>query len=117
MGESILQLSALRGAQATALRFGPDFVEFEFGAESVRIFGGLEFRARGFHISRAEAGWRDAVCSLIGDSVSEIDLTSQAVVNVVFKSGARLSIDIGNGGQAGSESMQYIKRGQLEVSW
>ena len=117
MAEGIVQLSSLRGANLTSVRFGSDFVEFEFGEQAIRALAGVEFHARGFRISSPESGSRDAFCSLIGDSIVEIDLTSHAVFNLVFRSGARLSIPLQPADRAALETMQYSKYGRLVVAW
>jgi hypothetical protein len=117
VAEGIVQLSSLRGEKLTSVRFGEDFVEFEFGEQAIRALAGVEFHARGFQISSPDSGSRDAFCSLIGDSAAEIDLTSHAVFNLVFTSGARLSIPLQPSHRAGLETMQYSKYGRLVVAW
>ncbi len=117
MAEGIVQLSSLRGEKLTSVRFAEDFVEFEFSGQVIRALAGVELHARGFQIASSENGSRDAFCSLIGDSVADVDLTSEPVFNLSFTSGSRLTIPLQAAYRLGLEAMQFTKYGRLVVVW
>lgn len=77
----------LVGRRLNSVRFLPHTVEFEFGGLVVGVSGDASIVAGGTRIAYPEAGSRDALCRLIGSTVSDMRKTTSGDIELDLDTG------------------------------
>lgn len=94
----------------TAVAFVHDYVEFHFDGKVIRAFGGPTVERKGKAIGADEAGWRDALCELIGAEVRDLVFVSVAPqrLRVCFANETDLVVPLVASKRTGPEVLHYV---------
>ena len=89
-----IQLQDLMGEPVSAVCFVQDYVELHFDGPILRCLIGPVLKSSEFNGKFPEIGARDALCSLIGQSVQALSLDDYEKLEVKFASGATLVVPL-----------------------
>ena len=97
----------LVGEPLNIVSFVMDYVEFHFNGPRIRALTNARVRIDGRDHEFPDAGSRDALCSLIGEEVREIQLKDSQHLKLTFASGKRLLIPLDNDSYIGPEALHW----------
>ncbi len=117
MAEGNSLFASLLGEPMNAVSFVMDYVEFHFNGQVVRALSSPAVQIGSTRTTFPDAGSRDALCSLIGDAVAEIEVDEESSLRLLFTSGARLSVPLDSAHRVGAEALHFMKDGQFVVIW
>jgi len=87
-------LEELIGKELAGVGFIRDYVEIYFDGPILRYYVFPVLHTSEEIINTEKINWRDSLCSLIGDVVSDIVCEEDIHVEVIFKSGKKLVVDM-----------------------
>lgn len=107
----------LVGEPVSAICFVHDYVELHFDGSILRCLVGPVLETAEFRIRFPDAGSRDGLCSLIGQSVQTISLDDHEEMEVGFSSGAKLIVPLDLAHRTTPEAMHFVPRsgGPIQV--
>lgn len=107
----------LAGEQISAVCFVQDYVEFHFDGPVLRALAPVTVAAAGRRWTAADAGYRDALCSVIGRVVSRAELEEGVNISVHLDGGAVITIPLHPGASPSGEAAHFLAqaRGALQV--
>lgn len=105
MGEKIYELLERR---VSGVCFIEDFVEIHFGDAILRCLADPIIKQRGQSIAFLEKGFRDAICSMIGDRVEKLKLVEDKCIELGTKSGLTLTVPLDNKSKDLPESAHFL---------
>jgi hypothetical protein len=117
MAEKNELFASLCGEPMNGVSFVMDYVEFHFNGQVIRALSNPEVQIGSNRTSFPDPGSRDALCSLIGETVVEIQVDEESSVRLLFTSGSRLSVPLGPSHRVGPEALHFMKDGQFVVIW
>ena len=82
-----MDISAIEGEELKSVAFVENFLELRFGAPLLTLYEWPYVMLPDFSVAYGEPEYRNALCSLIGESVSA----------ATFEEGQSLTIEFGNG--------------------
>ena len=106
MSSAILEV--LVGEEINAVSFVMDYVEFHFNGPILRSLTPPILLTKKGRIQFPEAGSRDALCSLIGDTVEAAIIKSEKTIELRLKSGRILSVPLDMGSRKGPEAAHFV---------
>lgn len=99
--------------------FVRDYVEFNFDGPILRAL--VPVRARGpnasFEITQGDLGWRDALCSFIGMSVTDVIMDDKRSITIAFASGSEIRLPLDAAGPGGESAHFQAKRNDHLHVW
>ena len=101
------KLSSLTGEQLSSVIFVADYVQFDFNGPVLSALSHPIVEVKGVRYRFPEQGSRDALCSLIQQSVADAGAQDNRSIDVTFDSGARLSISLAPHSYDGPEAATF----------
>lgn len=94
----------------SAVAFVHDYVEFHFDGKVLRVFTGPAVICNGKKIDVDEAGWRDALCDLIGAQVRDLAFLSETSshLKICFANDSALIVRLAASAKTGPEALHYV---------
>lgn len=94
----------------SAVAFVHDYVELHFDGKIIRAFGSLMVKHQGQLIGANDAGWRDALCGLIGKHVRDLAFFNDAHGRLVvsFENDTDLVVNLIISESSGPEVLHYV---------
>ena len=87
--------SELRDTQLTSVSFVQDYVQFDFDGPQLTLYVWPDVAdADGISIAYGEPGYRDALCSVIGETVTAPELNEGRSLTVEFENGTVLALSL-----------------------
>ena len=117
MAEPERLFGSLLGEPVSAVSFVMDYVEFHFNGQVIRALSSPILETRSGRFQFPGAGSRDALCSLIEDTVTEVQASEDSSLILSFSSGARLTVPLDHQSRIGPEALHFMKDGQFVVIW
>ena len=88
-------LASIHGEPLTAVEFVEDFLQLRFGEPLLRLFVWPDVAdPDGISIGYGQPGYRDALCSVIGETVTTADLEEGRSLTVEFENGTVLALSL-----------------------
>lgn len=88
-------LSSLVGEQLTAVEFVQDFLQLRFEEALLTLLVWPDAAdADGISVAFGQPGYRDALCSVIGEEVANADYTEGRSVTVEFENGTIFALSL-----------------------
>jgi hypothetical protein len=72
----------------SSVRFGRDVVELDFSGSRLSTAGLVVVAGASSRLANSEAGWRDALCSIIGSRVQRVRSAPADRFEIQFENGA-----------------------------
>lgn len=101
-------VASLVGAEMSAVSFVRDYVEFHFDGPILRSLTDPLVRLEGVELCFADAGWRDALCSVIGSTIQRAEVLSGDRIELVTTDGKQLSIPLDDRSRVGPEAAHFV---------
>jgi hypothetical protein len=98
------ELEILVGTQITAVCFVMDYVQFQFGGPILSALSDPVVKSVGFIKKRCDSGYRDALCSTIGETVREAQVRENEVIKLTLANDTVIEIPIDEGSKHQSEA-------------
>ena len=90
-----MSLSTLAGEHLTAVEFVEDFVQLRFGEALLVLFVWPDVAdADAISVAFGQPGYRDALCSTIGEAVTEADLNEGRSLTIEFENGTVFALSL-----------------------
>lgn len=87
--------SELRDTQLSSVAFVQDYLELDFDGPLLTLYVWPDVAdADGISIAYGEPGYRDALCSVIGETVTTPELTEGRALTVEFENGTVLALSL-----------------------
>lgn len=114
---SEMQLHQLQGVAVSAVCFVQDYVELHFDGPILRCLAGPLLKSGSFAGAFPDAGTRDALCSLIGQTVINVSLKDKLQLEMEFSTGTSFTIPLDPRRRSGPESMHFVPQigGPIQV--
>lgn len=88
-------LSTLEGEELTAVEFIERFVQLRFNEALLRFYVWPDVAdADGISVAFGEPGYRDALCSLIGETATAAALDAERSLTIEFENGTLLAMSL-----------------------
>lgn len=87
-------LEELRGRELTAVTFVQDYLQLWFDGPGLNVNNPLTVRTGAVHVTSRQPGFRDALCSQITKTVSQVEFSPDQELAICFEGGARLSVSL-----------------------
>lgn len=112
-----LQLRDLEGEPVSAVCFVQDYVELHFDGPILRCLVGPVLKTHAFEGVFPDNGSRDALCSLIGESIRRLALVDEEELEIEFSSNSKLIVPLNPARRYGAEAMHFVPRvdGPIQV--
>jgi hypothetical protein len=108
---------SLLGEPVNAVSFVMDYVEFHFNGQVIRALSSPILETQSGRFQFPSAGSRDALCSLIEDTVTDVQASEDSSLTLSFSSGARLTVPLDHQSRVGPEAVHFMKDGEFVVIW
>lgn len=105
-------LSAIEGAELTAVEFVEDYVQLRFGGPLLRLYAWPYVMLPEFSVAFGEAEYRNALCAQIGETVATAMLEEGDALTVEFGNGVVLGLSLREEDLDGPESGSYSETGE-----
>ncbi len=90
-----MALTGIHGEALTAVEFVEDYLQLRFGEPLLRLFVWPEVAdPDGIAIGYGQPGYRDALCSVIGETVTTAELEEGRSLTVEFENGTVLALSL-----------------------
>lgn len=108
-------LFSIQGEELNAVCFVMDYVEFHFNGMVLRALNMPVLEVQGETVSFPNAGSRDALCGLIGETVVAVQIQESKAIQVSFTNQKvlRISLQIIAGG--GPEAAHFVAGRNLPI--
>lgn len=94
--------------QLSAVCFVMDYVEFCFDGPILRALTGPVISDGGQHATFPDPGSRDALCSIIGDVVEDVQVNEERDLRVLFRSGRTVVVPVDLDSRSGPEAAHFV---------
>jgi hypothetical protein len=107
----------LAGEVLSAVCFVHDYIEFDFDGPVLRALTPVTVTVAGQRWTSPQPGYRDALCSIIGATVSTVELQEGIEIAVRFGTEAELRISLREGASPSGEAAHFLPEpgGALQV--
>ena len=109
-----MDVSGLVGEELKAVSFVEDFLELRFEAPLFTLYDWPHVLLPDFSVAYGEPEYRNALCSLIGQEVTEASLEEGAALTIEFADGVVLGLSLREEDVDGPESGSYSETGLAE---
>jgi hypothetical protein len=109
-----MDISAIEGEDLKAVEFVEDYLQLRFGAPLLKLYDWPHVLLTDFSVAFGEPEYRNALCSLIGETVSTASLEEDDALTIEFGSGVVLGLSLREEDVDGPESGSYSATG-LEI--
>jgi hypothetical protein len=99
-------LFQLVGESLNAVTFIEDYVELSFNGPKLQALTLIRFIGEGLSLNPQQPGWRDGLCSLIGQTVSNVKMGDDFEIR--FSSGGTIYISLRAEDHRGPEAMIFL---------
>ena len=93
-------------AKANALsevRFVHDYVQFIFEPHTLSLYAPLHVLAEGRALARGDVGYYDSICSLIGETLTDVTRHEREQLEFTFSNGTKVVLSLRTEDAAGPE--------------
>ena len=91
----MIDLSTLSGEQLNAVEFVQDYLQLRFGDPLLTLYVWPDVAdADGISVAFGQPGYRDALCSVIGESVTTASYDEGRALTVEFENGTVLALSL-----------------------
>lgn len=98
----------LVGEPMSAVSFVMDYVEFHFSGPVLRALTGVQVSIAGVNHTFPGIGSRDALCSLIGQTLKAVTLDAGVAARLQFANGGVVTIPLDESSRVGPEAMHFV---------
>ena len=106
-----MDVSAIEGEELKAVEFVEDYLQLRFGAPLLKLYDWPHVLLTDFSVGFGEPEYRNALCSLIGETVSTASLEEDDALTIEFESGVVLGLSLREEDVDGPESGSYSMTG------
>ncbi|HWG04293.1 MAG TPA: hypothetical protein VG271_04700, partial [Beijerinckiaceae bacterium] len=103
-------LKPLIGEYLSGVYFVMDYVQLDFSGQTLTVYNPLTVTADRALWSRADSGWREALCARIGRHVVT-GTCSDNEINIEFEDGAAFSVSLRDEAYIGPEAFNFASPG------
>ena len=90
-----MDLNALDGEELTAVEFVETFLQLRFGGSLLRLYVWPDVAdPDGISVGHGQPGYRDALCSVIGENVSTAALDHGRSLTLEFENGVVIAVSL-----------------------
>jgi hypothetical protein len=107
----IRHVEDLVGEELSAVCFVTDYVEFHFAGPVLRSLSSPTVSQGNLHWTFPEEGSRDALCRLIGTTVSALSLVETEKLEIVMTNGMVMRVPLDLSSRVGPEAMHFVPAG------
>jgi hypothetical protein len=97
-------LEGLVGEFMSSVEFVMDYVQLRFNGSALTAFNGLLVHDAGQVFCETEAGYRDAICALIGVVVSAVEIREEDFIQITFSDSRKIIVPLRADDAVGPES-------------
>jgi len=106
-----MDISAIESAELKSVEFVEDFLQLRFGAPLLRLYAWPHVLLPDFSVAYGEPEYRNALCSLIGETVEKAMLEEDDALTLEFANGIVLGLSLREEDLDGPESGSYSETG------
>ena len=89
-----MDMSSILGEELNAVEFVQDFLQLRFSAPLFALYAWPHVLLPDFSVAYGEPEYRNALCSLIGETVAEASLEEGAALTIEFSNGIVLGLSL-----------------------
>jgi hypothetical protein len=108
VAETRRTIDSLVGEELSAVSFVMDYVEFHFNGPVFRALTHPVLSDRNLEIRFPSLGSRDALCGLIGQTVSKVIVLKGEAITLQFERGASLRVPLDKASRMGPEAAHFM---------
>src|SRR5580693_3119597 len=108
-----MDVSAVIGEELKAVEFVEDFLQLRFDAPLLTLYDWPHVLLTDFSVAFGEPEYRNALCSLIGETVSTASLEEDDALTIEFGNGLVLGLSLREEDVDGPESGSFSESGDL----
>ena len=109
-----MDISTIIGEELKAVSFVEDFLELRFDTPMLTLYDWPHVLLPDFSVAFGEPEYRNALCSLIGEEVSQASLDEGAALTIEFTNGMVLGLSLREEDVDGPESGSFSATGSAE---
>ena len=87
-------LEMIIGEKLISVGFVLDYLHFDFGGPALSAYSVPTFRSRGSVLRETDAGYRDALCGLIGKTVERVQVRESEGLEIAFEGAGAIEISL-----------------------
>jgi len=106
-----MEVTGLIGTELKSVTFVEDYLELRFGEPLLKLYDWPHVLLTDFSVGFGEPEYRNALCSLIGETVSTASLEEDDALTIEFESGVVLGLSLREEDVDGPESGSYSASG------
>ena len=101
-------LETIVGEFMSSVEFAMDCVQLRFNGSALTAFVSLQVHNRDQTFRKADPGYRDAICALIGAAVAGTEVREGEVLRIIFAEDHSIAVSLRAEGSAGPESAYFV---------
>jgi hypothetical protein len=106
-----MDITAIEGEELKAVAFVEDYLELRFGAPLLTLYNWPYVMLPDFSVAYGEPEYRNALCSLIGETVATATLDEESALTIEFTNGVVLGLSLREEDLDGPDSGSYSETG------
>ena len=106
-----MDISAIEGEELKAVEFVEDYLQLRFGEPLVKLYDWPHVLLTDFSVAFGEPEYRNALCSLIGETVTAASLEEDDALTIEFGNGVVFGLSLREEDVDGPESGSYSESG------
>ena len=107
-----MDISAIEGAELKAVEFVEDYLQLRFGEPLLRLYDWPHVLLPDFSVAFGEPEYRNALCSLIGETVEKAMLEEGDALTIEFANGFVFALSLREEDVDSPESGSYSVTGE-----
>jgi len=108
-----MDISAIEGEELKAVEFVEDYLQLRFGESLLRLYDWPHVLLTDFSVAFGEPEYRNALCSLIGETVEKAMLEEDDALTIEFANGIVFGLSLREEDVDGPESGSYSATGDV----
>lgn len=110
-------LEMLVGESLSSVEFVVDYVQLRFNGSCLTAFVCPRVFGPGQTLSKADPGYRDALCALIGADVVSTEVREEEFLRVAFKDGRAITVSLHSNDAVGPERAYFTSESGVWWTW
>ena len=106
-----MDITAIEGEELKAVAFVEDYLELRFGSPLLTLYNWPYVMLPDFSVAFGEPEYRNALCSLIGETVATATLDEESALTIEFGNGVVLGLSLREEDLDGPDSGSYSETG------
>ena len=103
-----VSLMKIVGEQLSSVEFVQDYFQVRFDGPTLNVYNrSVVLGANGKQTTDGAAGFRDAICDLIGRIVADTQVVSGQALSIVFEDGSKFVVSLKTEDYRGPEALLY----------